>query len=118
TGARSGGAKSSKAKKVSSLPGKGGSPAASKFSVPSLLSLLGLAAAPGLPAPNTAPALTPTPRPAAAVPAAGVKAATAVASGQKLYGTGTVKTDKDDYPPCQTVTITGIGWQPGETVTL
>jgi Bacterial Ig-like domain (group 3)/MBG domain (YGX type)/Kelch motif len=36
----------------------------------------------------------------------------------ELYGFATVKTDKDDYAPGQTVTITGKGWQPGETVTL
>ena len=29
-----------------------------------------------------------------------------------------MKTDKDDYWPGETVTITGSGWQPGETVTL
>ena len=39
------------------------------------------------------------------------------ASGE-LYGFATVKTDKSDYSPGQTVTITGKGWQPGETVTL
>src|SRR6266581_2434773 len=36
----------------------------------------------------------------------------------ELYGFATVKTDKDDYAPGTTVTITGSGWQPGETVTL
>ena len=30
----------------------------------------------------------------------------------------TVKTDKSDYAPGTTVTITGGGWQPGEWVTL
>ncbi len=29
-----------------------------------------------------------------------------------------MKTDKDDYAPGEAVTITGDGWQPGETVTL
>src|SRR5262249_50331866 len=29
-----------------------------------------------------------------------------------------VKTNKDDYAPHETVTITGIGWQPGEQVRL
>ena len=29
-----------------------------------------------------------------------------------------VKTDRDDYAPGETVTITGTGWQPGETVKL
>lgn len=32
--------------------------------------------------------------------------------------TAVVATDKDDYPPGETVTITGAGWQPGETVSL
>ena len=35
-----------------------------------------------------------------------------------LYGFATVKTDKSDYQPGQFVTITGSGWQPGETVNL
>jgi hypothetical protein len=36
----------------------------------------------------------------------------------ELYGFPTVKTDQTDYPPGTPVTITGSGWQPGETVTL
>src|SRR5439155_25327175 len=36
----------------------------------------------------------------------------------EYYGFATVKTDKDDYWPGDVVTITGTGWQPGETVTL
>src|SRR5437762_11118659 len=36
----------------------------------------------------------------------------------ELYGFATVRTDKADYTPGQTVTITGGGWVPGETVTL
>src|SRR6266498_2586758 len=32
--------------------------------------------------------------------------------------TATVSTDKSDYPPSTQVTVTGSGWQPGETVTL
>ncbi len=36
----------------------------------------------------------------------------------ELYGFATVKTDAADYPPGTTVSITGSGWQPGETVTL
>ncbi len=36
----------------------------------------------------------------------------------ELYGFATVKTDKADYAPGTTVTITGSGWKPGETVTL
>src|SRR5882724_4157310 len=35
-----------------------------------------------------------------------------------LYGFATVKTDAAYYPPGSIVTITGTGWQPGETVTL
>jgi uncharacterized repeat protein (TIGR01451 family) len=30
----------------------------------------------------------------------------------------TVSTDKDDYAPGDTVTVTGTGWEPGETVSL
>src|SRR5436190_1866712 len=36
----------------------------------------------------------------------------------ELYGFATVRTDKADYTPGQTVSITGSGWVPGETVTL
>jgi hypothetical protein len=36
----------------------------------------------------------------------------------EYFGYATVKTDKDDYWPGETVTITGSGWQPGETVAL
>ncbi|HLO06959.1 MAG TPA: kelch repeat-containing protein, partial [Terriglobales bacterium] len=36
----------------------------------------------------------------------------------ELYGFTTVKTDAADYAPGSTVTITGSGWQPGETVML
>src|SRR5438270_1203096 len=39
-------------------------------------------------------------------------------SSTELYGFATVKTDALDYPPGSTVTITGSGWQHGETVTL
>src|SRR6201994_2200406 len=41
----------------------------------------------------------------------------ALASGE-LYGFAWVKTDAVDYAPGTPVTITGGGWQPGETVTL
>ena len=34
------------------------------------------------------------------------------------YSYATVKTDRLDYAPGETVTITGSGWQPGERVTL
>src|SRR6185369_15385858 len=36
----------------------------------------------------------------------------------ELYGFATVKTDKNDYAPGEVVTITGSGWQPGETVMM
>ncbi len=36
----------------------------------------------------------------------------------ELYAFATVKTDQADYAPGTIVTITGSGWQPGETVTL
>jgi hypothetical protein len=36
----------------------------------------------------------------------------------ELYRFATVKTDKDDYAPGATVTITGTGWQPRETVSM
>ena len=36
----------------------------------------------------------------------------------ELYGFATLKTDKDDYAPGEIVTISGSGWQPGETVKL
>src|SRR5262249_41743843 len=39
-------------------------------------------------------------------------------SSADLYAFATVKTDKEDYAPGETVTITGSGWQAGETVTL
>ncbi|HKZ52081.1 MAG TPA: hypothetical protein VJ085_02245, partial [Candidatus Acidoferrales bacterium] len=39
-------------------------------------------------------------------------------SSAELYGYATVETDKNDYAPGETVTITGSGWAPGETVTL
>ncbi|HXW06369.1 MAG TPA: Ig-like domain-containing protein [Vicinamibacterales bacterium] len=39
-------------------------------------------------------------------------------TGSELYGFATLETDKDDYRPGSVVTITGTGWQPGETVTL
>ncbi|HWR37499.1 MAG TPA: kelch repeat-containing protein, partial [Clostridia bacterium] len=46
--------------------------------------------------------------------AAGGDAGTAA----EIYRFATLKTDKDDYAPGQTVTVTGTGWQPGEQVTL
>ena len=41
-----------------------------------------------------------------------------VVSSAELYRFATVKTDQEDYAPGSIVTITGTGWQPGETVTL
>lgn len=43
---------------------------------------------------------------------------TAALSSVERYAFATIKTDRDDYAPGQTVTITGQGWEPGETVTL
>ncbi len=40
------------------------------------------------------------------------------ASSAEAYHFATVKTDREDYLPGMTVTITGSGWQPGETVKL
>ena len=51
------------------------------------------------------------------VMAGGTSGGTPVSSAE-LYGFATVKTDAADYPPGSVVTITGTGWQPGETVTL
>ncbi len=36
----------------------------------------------------------------------------------ELYGFATVNTDRSDYSPGETVTITGSGWRPGEIVAL
>lgn len=36
----------------------------------------------------------------------------------EVYGFANVQTDQEKYAPGQFVTITGSGWQPGETVTL
>ena len=49
---------------------------------------------------------------------AGGSNSTGTLSSAELYGFATVKTDKADYAPGTIVTITGSGWQPGETVTL
>ena len=49
---------------------------------------------------------------------AGGSNSTGPLSSAELYGFATVKTDKADYAPGSIVTITGSGWQPGETVTL
>src|SRR5205823_3646519 len=44
--------------------------------------------------------------------------ATSPTAASELYGFATVKTDRADYAPGTTVTITGGGWVPGETVAL
>jgi hypothetical protein len=45
--------------------------------------------------------------------------AQAIAAGGSATSTSaTVSTDKPDYPPFDTVTVSGTGWQPGETVSL
>ncbi|PYR16070.1 MAG: hypothetical protein DMF98_28440, partial [Acidobacteria bacterium] len=44
--------------------------------------------------------------------------ATSPFKGSELYGFATIVTDRADYAPGTTVTITGSGWVPGETVTL
>ena len=36
----------------------------------------------------------------------------------QMFGFATVKTDQEDYAPGTTVTITGSGWEPGESVAL
>jgi hypothetical protein len=50
--------------------------------------------------------------------AGGKNASGATLASGELYGFATVKTDKADYSPGTVVTISGGGWQPGETVTL
>ena len=49
---------------------------------------------------------------------AGGSNSTGTLASAELYGFATVKTDKSDYAPGEIVTITGSGWQPGETVSL
>jgi len=49
---------------------------------------------------------------------AGGKDASGTLSSGELYGFAWVNTDKADYAPGDLVTITGGGWNPGETVTL
>ena len=49
---------------------------------------------------------------------AGGAAADGPRATAELYGFPVLKTDKDDYAPGHTVTITGGGWQPGERVKL
>ncbi|HEY6126791.1 MAG TPA: YDG domain-containing protein [Candidatus Acidoferrum sp.] len=49
---------------------------------------------------------------------AGGSNSTGTLASTELYGFATVKTDAQDYAPGTVVTITGAGWQPGETVTL
>src|SRR4030095_14035329 len=40
------------------------------------------------------------------------------ATTAEFYGYATVKTDREDYWPGEPVTVTGSGWQAGETVAL
>lgn len=49
---------------------------------------------------------------------AGGSDGTNIQATTEVYGFATVRTDKADYAPGEIVTITGSGWQPGETVTL
>jgi Bacterial Ig-like domain (group 3)/Galactose oxidase, central domain/Immunoglobulin I-set domain len=39
-------------------------------------------------------------------------------SSAEVYGFATIKTDQSDYPPGTSVTITGSGWLPNETVQM
>ncbi|HEV2349701.1 MAG TPA: Ig-like domain repeat protein, partial [Terriglobia bacterium] len=50
--------------------------------------------------------------------AGGANASGTPLSSAELYGFATVKTDKSDYAPHETVTISGSGWEAGEVVTL
>ena len=47
-----------------------------------------------------------------------VTAQAITAGGSAASTSATVSTDKPDYPPFDTVTVSGTGWQPGETVSL
>lgn len=49
--------------------------------------------------------------------AGGSDGAAKLSSGE-VYGFATLKTDKDDYAPGETVTITGSGWEPRDDVYL
>jgi hypothetical protein len=66
---------------------------------------------------RTAASGTPLAQEGQFVIAGGTDGSVALASVER-YAFATVKTDHDDYAPGQTVTITGQGWEPGETVTL
>ncbi len=71
---------------------------------------------------------SPTPNPMSAARAGGIAAGLKPydlafvggggATTGEYYGYATVKTDREDYWPGEPVTVTGSGWQPGETVTL
>ncbi|HEX7085876.1 MAG TPA: Ig-like domain-containing protein [Vicinamibacterales bacterium] len=71
----------------------------------------------GSPTPRTGVAGAPTSREGVHLVAGGRDGALVHASTE-YFGFATVKTDKDDYAPGEFVTITGTGWQPGETVQL
>jgi hypothetical protein len=48
----------------------------------------------------------------------GGESAGGAAASSEIYKFATIETDRDDYAPGEVVTITGGGWQPGETVRL
>jgi hypothetical protein len=50
--------------------------------------------------------------------AAGGAEGSAAPASAELYGFPTVKTDKEDYAPGETVQVTGTGWEPGQNVSL
>ncbi|MFT3798146.1 SpaA isopeptide-forming pilin-related protein [Microbacterium sp.] len=47
-----------------------------------------------------------------------VSAAPTAPAGADAAASPTIASDLEDYPPGGTVTLTGTGWQPGETVTI
>lgn len=49
---------------------------------------------------------------------AGGKNGAGYLAGSEVYGFATMATDKPDYSPGSTVTMTGTGWKPGEYVTI
>ncbi len=67
---------------------------------------------------RTATALSNLSTEGVALLAAGKAGNGAPVAATESYGFATVKTDKGDYAPGEFVTITGSGWQPGETVNL
>ena len=49
---------------------------------------------------------------------AGGRGSGRILKSSELYRYSTVRTGKDDYPPGESVVMTGGGWEPGETVSL